>query len=160
MSVDTTSGTHLACALLARGDIMVSDIQRGIERLRAKMRLAWFNADGFKTGLCSMQPLDATRSVLSLSNNCAISGTFRRIHSSFVKLYTARAHLHHYTDLMPDGSAMFAEAKETLASLISEYERLDSCDVPPEDWSSDADGAVLAALGMGDASAASSRGAD
>jgi tubulin epsilon len=148
VAVDTTHHTHLACGLLTRGDILVSDIQRGIERLRSKMRLAWFNADGFKTGLCSMPPLDASRSLLALTNNCAISGTFRRLHSSFVKLYTARAHVHHYTDLMPDGADLFGQANDSLCHLISEYERLDACDVPPEDWSSDADSAVLAAIGM------------
>jgi tubulin epsilon len=153
LDADTGRHTYLACGLLARGDVLISDVQRNIERMRASMRMAWFNTDGFKTGICTQPPLDATRSVLALSNNCGIAQTFRRMESSFMRLYTARAHLHHYTDIMGaegEGSAGLLDgAKEALATLIDDYEHMDGSDTPPEDWAGRGDAALLAAIGIG-----------
>ncbi|CAE7949155.1 TUBE1, partial [Symbiodinium sp. KB8] len=154
LAVDTPAHTYLACGLLARGDVLVSDVQRNIERLRSTMQLAWFNPDGFKTGICSEPPLDATRSVLALSNNCGIANTFRRMRGSFARLYTARAHLHHYTDMMgEDGasggaSGFFGGAEETFSRLIDDYEHMDASHTPPDDWAAGGDQAVLAAIGL------------
>lgn len=154
LTVNTPAHTYLACGLLARGDVLVSDVQRNIERLRSTMQLAWFNPDGFKTGICSEPPLDATRSVLALSNNCGIANTFRRMRGSFARLYTARAHLHHYTDMMGEdgasggGAGFFGGAEETLSRLIEDYEHMDASHTPPDDWAAGGDQAVLAAIGL------------
>lgn len=152
LGADSARHTYLACGLLARGDVLISDVQRNIERMRASMRMAWFNTDGFKTGICSQPPLDATRSVLALSNNCGIAQTFRRMETSFMRLYKVRAHLHHYTDIMGEaegGVGLLAGAQEALATLIEDYEHMDGSDTPPEDWAGQGDAALLAAIGIG-----------
>eukprot|EP00939_MAST-03C_sp_MAST-3C-sp1_P004167 g4167.t1 len=91
---------YLACALLLRGDVQISDVQRHINKMRSQMRFIHWNNDGFKVGLCGMPPTGAPHSVLALSNNCCIRETFERLRGRFMKLYRARAHLHHYTDYM------------------------------------------------------------
>lgn len=157
--MDSRAHTYLACGLLARGGVLVSDVQRNIERMRASMRLAWFNPDGFKTGICSQPPLDAARSVLALSNNCGIAATFDRMRRSFVRLYTARAHLHHYSDMMgadatgAGGQNFFGVADETLARLVEDYRHMDASDRPPSDWAAGGDAAVMAAIGIGEGAA-------
>lgn len=141
--------TFLACALLCRGDVLVSDVQRNIERMRPTMRLAWFNTDGFKVGLCAVPPRGVRRSVISVSNNCCIADTFERLRGSFVKLYTVRAHTHHYTELLgEEHGGMLDEAAEAITRLASEYTRLDGSDVPPADWASGGDEAVMRAIGL------------
>ncbi|KAL5468706.1 hypothetical protein EMCRGX_G029815 [Ephydatia muelleri] len=43
-------GLYLACALLLRGQVNVSDVRRNIERLRSSLRFVHWNQDGWKTG--------------------------------------------------------------------------------------------------------------
>lgn len=70
-------------------------------------------------GLCGARPLGGTRSVLCLSNNCAIAGTFSAMHERFDAFYRHRAHLHHYTEYMD--VAGFATAAESIRDLTREY---------------------------------------
>ncbi len=42
----------------------------------------------------------------------------------FVKLYRRQAHVHHYTQFMAGGAAMFGEAHESLRALIGDYRAL------------------------------------
>ena len=48
MRVDPRQGVLLACGLLVRGDVLVSDVNRNIERLRPSLHLPRWNQDGFK----------------------------------------------------------------------------------------------------------------
>ena len=54
ISCEPSRDTYLACALLLRGDVQVSDVQHNMSKLRSKMRFIHWNSDGFKVGLCSM----------------------------------------------------------------------------------------------------------
>ena len=101
ISCEPSRDTYLACALLLRGDVQVSDVQHNMSKLRSKMRFIHWNSDGFKVGLCSMPSSSgAPYSMLCLANNCCVRGTFKRLQDRFSKLYRARAHLHHYTEHM------------------------------------------------------------
>jgi len=47
-SVDPRHSTYLACALMMRGAVTVSDANRNVERLRKGLRMAHWVGDGFK----------------------------------------------------------------------------------------------------------------
>jgi tubulin epsilon len=49
---------YLACALLLRGKVNISDIRKNIERLRPSLKFVYWNQEGWKTGLCSVPPLN------------------------------------------------------------------------------------------------------
>ncbi|RQM24822.1 hypothetical protein B5M09_001114 [Aphanomyces astaci] len=124
-------GIMLACGLLLRGNVQVSDIQANIQRLRAELRMIPWNEDGFKVGLCSVPALGHPVSLLSLSNNSCIVDTFERMHTRFLKLYKRKAHVHHYLAYM-DTSA-FDDAVENVQWLVAEYRKLNdtsSLDIP------------------------------
>ncbi len=40
-----------------RGDIMISDVQRNIERMRRDIHMVYWNEEGFKVGLCTVPPV-------------------------------------------------------------------------------------------------------
>ena len=120
LSVQPRTATYLACGLLARGPgIQVSDITRNVARIKAQVRLAAWNADGFKTGLCSVPPVGLKASVLALSNNSCVRGVFARMRSRYLMLYSRRAHLHHYTQYAD--AQLFAEALEGVTALVADY---------------------------------------
>jgi hypothetical protein len=87
-----------------------------------------WNPDGFKVGLCSTPPVGAPHSVLCLANNTAIAVTFEALRQRFAKLYSRKAHIHHYTEYMDVG--LFDEALEALVSLVGEYTKLDGATPP------------------------------
>ena len=119
---------YLACALLLRGNVQVSDVQHNMSKLRSKMRFIHWNSDGFKVGLCSMPSEGAPYSMLCLANNCCVRGTFKRLQDRFVKLYRARAHLHHYTEHMEKGEMDIA--LERSRNLIEKYTELSRLEAP------------------------------
>ncbi|KAJ3169422.1 Tubulin epsilon chain [Geranomyces variabilis] len=50
-------GRYLACALIARGDVEISDLRRNIERMSTHLRFPDWNREAWKIGLCSVPPL-------------------------------------------------------------------------------------------------------
>mgnify|MGYP000988878127 CR=1 FL=1 len=127
--VDPHHSTYLACALLLRGNVQVSDVNRNIERLRSKLKTIHWNRDGFKVGICSTQsarklPVE----LLCLANNCAIAKTFGGIRDSFERIFKRKAHVHHYTQYMEEGQ--FHAARETLLDVIAQYEALEHAKPP------------------------------
>ncbi len=55
--------TYLACGLFARGGgIQVSDLQRNVAKIKSQVRMAAWNSDGFKIGLCSVPPVGLKQS--------------------------------------------------------------------------------------------------
>jgi tubulin epsilon len=50
LKVNPKAGTYLACGLLCRGALQVSDINRNIARLKPSLNLIHWNTDGFKIG--------------------------------------------------------------------------------------------------------------
>jgi tubulin epsilon len=122
---DPRRSTYLACALMVRGRIQVSDVNRNIERMRSKIRTIYWNHDGFKVGICatpSARKLPVE--LLCLANNTAIAQTFETIHTSFQRIFKRRAHVHHYTQFMEE--EQFIEAQETLVGLVHEYQSLET----------------------------------
>ncbi|CAK4077088.1 unnamed protein product [Aphanomyces euteiches] len=126
------SGMMLACGLLLRGNVAVSDIQSNIQRIQADLRMIPWNSEGFKVGICAVPALDHPVSLLSLSNNACIVDTFERMQARFDKLYRRKAHVHHYMDYMEKSA--FDEALENIKWLIGEYHKLNDtieCAAPP-----------------------------
>jgi tubulin epsilon len=87
IKADPKNSTYLACGLLLRGDVEISDINRNIQRLKPDLKMPYWNSEGFKIGLCSVPPLGQPYSLLTLSNNCSIRHTFARMKEKFDLLY-------------------------------------------------------------------------
>ncbi|GAB4819952.1 hypothetical protein N2152v2_006998 [Parachlorella kessleri] len=121
--------TYLACALLMRGNITAGDFSRVIGRIKSQITMAPWNADGFKTGICSRAPVGVPFSLLALANNCAVGGTFEAMQQRFMQLYRKRLYVHHYTEYMEQQG--FEEALETVAQLAEDYRILDDVRRPP-----------------------------
>lgn len=56
MRVQPKQGMYLACALLARGNVSVGDLNRGIGRLLPTLQVAPWNSEPFKLGICATPP--------------------------------------------------------------------------------------------------------
>ncbi|KAG3090698.1 hypothetical protein PI125_g17619 [Phytophthora idaei] len=112
------ASVYLACGLLMRGNVEVSDINSNIQRLQSEVRMIHWNQEGFKVGVCSVPPVGQKSSLLCLSNNCCIRETFERLNTRFHKLYSRKAHMHHYTEFMDAG--MLDEGQENARFLIGE----------------------------------------
>ena len=124
---DPRQSTYLACALLARGDVPISDMHRNVERLKRTVSLVPWNPDGFKMGLCDVAPADQKRALLCLSNNCSVAATFKVVDQRFQKLYRRKAMVHHYESFLGKDEILqvFDGARDNLTGLIEDYVRLD-----------------------------------
>ncbi|GAB1609133.1 tubulin epsilon chain-like, partial [Argonauta hians] len=125
IKADPRYGLYLACALMVRGKVSISDMRRNIERLKTKLQFISWNKEGWKTGLCSVPPIGHPYSLLTLANNTCIRHTFSDLRDRFVKLYTRKAHLHHYT--VVDGMELqdFQESLHSVEDLIRDYKELE-----------------------------------
>ena len=56
LKVQPKQGMYLACALLARGNVSVGDLNRGISRLLPTLQVAPWNPEPFKLGICASPP--------------------------------------------------------------------------------------------------------
>lgn len=130
MQVDPKrNGTYLACGLILRGDAKISDLNRNINRIRPEMRMAHWNQEGFKIGLCSQPPVGFPYSLLCLANNSAIKEPFNALKQQFLRLYKRKAHTHHYTEYMP--ISQFDEALNSLEGLIDDYSAVEVAQPEP-----------------------------
>ncbi|MBN3326732.1 TBE protein, partial [Atractosteus spatula] len=123
---DPKNSLYLACALMVRGNVQVSDLRRNIERLKPCLQFVSWNQEGWKTGLCSVPPVGHSHSLLALANNTCIKPTLVELKDRFMRLYRKKAHLHHYLNVDGMEQACFTEAVSSLTSLIGEYEQLDA----------------------------------
>ncbi|KAM6954383.1 tubulin epsilon chain [Aplochiton taeniatus] len=123
---DPKHSLYLACALMVRGNVQVSDLRRNIERLRPTLPFVSWNQEGWKTGLCSVPPVGHTHSLLALANNTCVKPTFVELRDRFSKLYKKKAHLHHYLHVDGMEQSSFTEALSSLNSLVEEYSQLDA----------------------------------
>jgi len=96
---DPRTGSYLACALLLRGDLSVSDVNNAMAKIQPTINNVHWNDDGFKVGLCGAPPLGSPHGLLCLANNSCIATTFDSMHDRFMRLYSRRAMLHHYTQV-------------------------------------------------------------
>ncbi|XP_047244228.1 tubulin epsilon chain isoform X5 [Girardinichthys multiradiatus] len=123
---DPKHSLYLACALMVRGNVQVSDLRRNIERLRPSLPFVSWNQEGWKTGLCSVPPVGHSHSLLALANNTCVKPTFMELRERFTKLYRKKAHLHHYLHVDGMEQSIFSEALSSLDALIDEYHQLDA----------------------------------
>ncbi|KAL2081942.1 hypothetical protein ACEWY4_021760 [Coilia grayii] len=126
MRADPKHSLYLACALMVRGNVQVSDLRRNIERLKPTLPFVSWNQEGWKTGMCSVPPVGHTHALLALANNTCVRPTFMDLRERFGKLYRKKAHLHHYLQVEGMEQACFTEALSSLSSLIEEYSQLDA----------------------------------
>ncbi|KAG1933979.1 tubulin epsilon chain-like [Pimephales promelas] len=122
---DPKHNLYLACALMLRGNVQMSDLRRNIERLKPTLPFVPWNQEGWKTSLCSVPPVCHSHSLLALANNTCVKSTFLELRERFVKLYRRKAHLHHY--LAVDGMELagFNEALSSISDLIEDYTHLE-----------------------------------
>ena len=97
---DLRRGTHLACGLLARGPLAISDLTGAVQRQQRELRMARWNLDGFKLGLCAAPALYSDVAAMCVSNNCSVAAPLAEGYARFVRLYQARAHLHHFLEYL------------------------------------------------------------
>jgi tubulin epsilon len=116
---------YLACALLLRGKVNISDIRKNIERLRPSLKFVYWNQEGWKTGLCSVPPLNQPYSLLALANNTCFANTLENIGQRYEKLFKRKAHIHHYTKIDGMDLSVFHSAFESLTTIIQEYRTID-----------------------------------
>ncbi|GAX75354.1 hypothetical protein CEUSTIGMA_g2798.t1 [Chlamydomonas eustigma] len=126
---DPRHSTYLACGLLMRGNATISDINRNVARIKPSLRMAHWNTEGFKLGICSKPPVGVSNALLCLANNCAIAQTFTTMRDRFAKLYKRRFYTHHYEQYMD--LSMFDHASETVSGIIDQYNAVDTAVPPP-----------------------------
>ncbi|KAM9196741.1 tubulin epsilon chain [Mergus octosetaceus] len=126
IQADPKHSLYLACALLVRGNVQVSDLRRNIERLKPSLHFVSWNQEGWKTGLCSVPPVGHSHSLLALANNTCVKPTFMELRDRFMRLYKKKAHLHHYLQVDGMEQSCFSEAVLSLSDLIEEYNELDA----------------------------------
>jgi tubulin epsilon len=114
--------THLANALICRGNLSLRDINHNLEKQKDKLIRAKWNKEGFKIGLCNFPPLGMEYGILSLSNNTSISDCFSLAVNRFDKLYKVKAHIHHYTEYM--NKENFDNAINNVKNLINSYNKV------------------------------------
>jgi tubulin epsilon len=66
---DPKHSLYLACALMVRGNVQISDLRRNIERLKPALQFVSWNQEGWKTNLCSVPLVGHSHSLLALANN-------------------------------------------------------------------------------------------
>ena len=119
VSGNPRQGTYLACALMFRGAVDVSDVTRGVLKIRNHLRVPRWSADGFKVGLCAKPSLGAPASLLCLSNNTCLAHTFQAMVDRFAKLYQRRVYAHHY-----EGAMGHAELEDAFESALNNAKAL------------------------------------
>ncbi|XP_028702883.2 tubulin epsilon chain isoform X3 [Macaca mulatta] len=126
LRADPKHSLYLACALMVRGNVQISDVRRNIERLKPSLQFVSWNQEGWKTSLCSIPPVGHSHSLLALANNTCVKPTFMELKERFMRLYTKKAHLHHYLQVEGMEESCFTEAVSSLSALIQEYNQLDA----------------------------------
>lgn len=125
LRADPKHSLYLACALMVRGNVEISDVRRNIERLKPNLKFIHWNQEGWKTGLCAVPPVGQSYSLLTLANNTCIQHSFTDLRDRFVKLYKRKAHVHHYTHIEGMEVSDFNQSFESLNTLIDEYQVLE-----------------------------------
>lgn len=120
--------SYLACGLLLRGGARISDITMNIDRIKPKMKMAYWNNEGFKIGLCNEPPIGMDSSLLCLANNSCIKTPLISLRNKFNRLYKRKANVHHYTEYMDIGE--FDSAEASLSEVIRKYSE---CEVRKEE---------------------------
>ncbi|XP_071444870.1 tubulin epsilon chain-like isoform X1 [Hetaerina americana] len=95
--INPLHSTLLAVSLIGRGSIGMGDMRQQVERLQAKAKFAPWALESVKAGLCCVPaPGSAPASLLGLFNSTGIIHLLSDVLAKFSKLYSRKAHLHHY----------------------------------------------------------------
>eukprot|EP00455_Lapot_gusevi_P042613 TRINITY_DN5074_c0_g1_i1.p1 TRINITY_DN5074_c0_g1~~TRINITY_DN5074_c0_g1_i1.p1 ORF type:complete len:449 (+),score=105.99 TRINITY_DN5074_c0_g1_i1:32-1348(+) len=129
LKVDPKHSMYLACGILSRGDVLLSDLNRQLAKIKSELEMVFWNVDGFKVGHCGVPAVGHSYNMLSLSNNCCIKDVFAEIGQRFSKLYKRKAHVHHYTQYME--LDRFDLASAALFDLIDDYDNLQRQQLDP-----------------------------
>ncbi|CAK8678036.1 unnamed protein product [Clavelina lepadiformis] len=126
MVSDPQRSLYLACALMVRGkNVQVSDVRHNISRLSSNLCFVNWNHEGWKTGLCNIPPVGQQYSLLALANNTCIRHAFTDLRTRFSKLYSRKAHLHHYEKVDGFDRNLFSESLSSLDNIVAQYEELE-----------------------------------
>ena len=126
--VDPRVGTYLACGLMVRGNVLMSDIRRNIDRMKPRLNFSYWNQEGWKVGLCGSPPIGQERSLLCLANHTGMESMFDAARARFLQLYSRKVYVHHYTDFIEMDA--FDTALDTIDCLISDYADLHAAPAP------------------------------
>ncbi len=96
LSVNMYDSLYLACGLIMRGDIQVSALNENVAHIKQKIRMPYWNQEGFKIGLCSQPDINTKNSLLCLSNNTCVKEIFINILDKFHSLYKKEVYIYIY----------------------------------------------------------------
>ncbi|KFM75560.1 Tubulin epsilon chain, partial [Stegodyphus mimosarum] len=120
-----SQGMLLACALLCRGQVSMSDVQHNIDRLKANLKFVPWNEEGWKIGLCNVPHIGCRSSVLMLANTSSITHSLCLLQENFMKMYRKKAHLHHFLEVECMEKDIFRASLNDLILLIQEYKNVE-----------------------------------
>ncbi|XP_071469215.1 tubulin epsilon chain isoform X4 [Marmota flaviventris] len=118
IQADPKHSLYLACALMVRGNVQISDLRRNIERLKPSLHFVSWNQEGWKTSLCSVPPVGHSHSLLALANNTCVKPTFVELRERFMRLYKKK-----YRDTETEREEGRKEMKEGRQEEIKEMKR-------------------------------------
>lgn len=127
-SLALSAAKTLAAAALVRGDVAISDVSRNLARLTPALDMAHWNECGFKIGLCRVSPASQPHALLALVNSTAFGAVLDEQRRRFDRLYTRRAHVHHYTQFIE--LEQMEHARANVVDLIGEYAAVQSAPPP------------------------------
>lgn len=128
VNCDVKGGTMVSCALLARGKVCMADMRRNLDRVQEGLKFVYWNQSGWKTGLCSMPPVQHPYALLTLSNTSSFHHVLSRLRLDFLKLYNRKAHMHHFVQVPHMEESHFQEALASLTNLSADYRLIEVTD--------------------------------
>lgn len=116
----------LGAAHIARGSTSLTDMRRNIKKFQNKTKFTKWSKEAMKVGLCSVPPFGHPASLLCLLNSTAMSTVLETTVQQFDKLYSRKAHAHHYLEVNGFEEEHFHESRETALSLSKHYKELEN----------------------------------
>ncbi|XP_048505221.1 tubulin epsilon chain-like isoform X2 [Athalia rosae] len=114
----------LGAAHIARGTTSLTDMRRNIRKFQNKAKFTAWSKEAMKIGLCCVPPFGHTASLLCLLNSTAMSRMFETIVRQFDKLYSRKAHIHHYLTVNGFENEHFIESRESTLNIVKRYQEL------------------------------------